>query len=88
MGADGTAAPAGSAALPGRVVFVNRYFHPDLSATSQILTDLARHLAANGSEVHVVCSRQLYDQPQARLAAREAVDGIQVHRVRTSRFGR
>jgi glycosyltransferase involved in cell wall biosynthesis len=83
MSADG-----GSQAMPGRVVFINRYFHPDVSATSQILTDLARHLARNDVEVHVVCSRQLYDQPQARLQAREQVDGIRVHRLRTSRFGR
>ncbi|MBV8062759.1 MAG: glycosyltransferase family 4 protein, partial [Nevskia sp.] len=84
MGADATAAPA----LRARVVFVNRYYHPDLSATSQILTDLARHLARCGAEVHVVCSRQLYDQPQARLRASERLDGVQVHRLRTSRFGR
>jgi glycosyltransferase involved in cell wall biosynthesis len=80
---DGPAAP-----WPGRLVFVNRYYHPDLSATSQILGDLARHLAAAGAEVHVVCSRQLYDDPDAALPAAETVDGVRVHRLRTSRFGR
>ena len=34
-----------------RVVFVNRYFHPDHSATSQMVSDLAFHLASRGWEV-------------------------------------
>jgi colanic acid biosynthesis glycosyl transferase WcaI len=71
-----------------RVVFVNRYFSPDQSATSQILTDLARGLAAHTIEVHVVCSRQLYDDASARLTAAERLWGVNVHRVATTRFGR
>jgi colanic acid biosynthesis glycosyl transferase WcaI len=71
-----------------RIVFVNRYFDPDQSATSQMLTDLARGLAATGFEVHVVCSRQLYDDAGARLAACETRFGVQIHRIATTRFGR
>lgn len=71
-----------------KVVFVNRYFHPDQSATSQLLTDLARVLAASGMDIHVICSRQLHDRPAARLPAIEALDGIVVHRAWTTRFGR
>lgn len=71
-----------------RVVFINRYFYPDVSATSQMLSDLARRLAQHGVEVHVVCSRQRYDDSSARLAAQETVDMVHVHRVWTSRFGR
>jgi glycosyltransferase involved in cell wall biosynthesis len=71
-----------------RLIFVNRFFHPDLSATSQILFDLARRLVESGIEVHVVCSQQLYENPQASLTPRDGVAGIQVHRVRTTRFGR
>jgi len=70
-----------------RVVFVNRYYHPDISATSQILTDLATHLAARRA-VHVIASRQRIDAPGAALPAQETVDGVTVHRVWTSRFGR
>jgi colanic acid biosynthesis glycosyl transferase WcaI len=69
-------------------VFLNRYFHPDESATSQMLTDLAQALAMRGFEVHVLCSRQLYDDAHARLPARERVRGVEVHRVATTRFGR
>jgi hypothetical protein len=35
-----------------RLIFVNRFFHPDHSATSQILSDLAFHLAEAGFDVH------------------------------------
>jgi glycosyltransferase involved in cell wall biosynthesis len=71
-----------------KLVFVNRYYDPDQSATSQMLTDLARGLAADGFEVCVVASRQLYEDPRARLAARENLFGVQVYRAATSRFGR
>jgi len=71
-----------------RLIFVNRYFHPDHSATSQILCDLAFHLAAAGREVHVVTSRQIYDDPDAELLACETVNAVQVHRIASTRFGR
>jgi glycosyltransferase involved in cell wall biosynthesis len=76
------------APLADRLVFVNRFFHPDNSATSQLLTDLAFALVKQGREVHVVCSRQLYDDPQARLPAEEIREGVQVHRAWSTRFGR
>ena len=71
-----------------RVVFVNRFFHPDHSATSQLLSDLAFHLAARGHEIAVVTSRQRYDDPKARLPARESIAGVAVRRVWSTRFGR
>jgi colanic acid biosynthesis glycosyl transferase WcaI len=71
-----------------RIVFINRYFYPDQSATAQLLTDLAFGLAANGWEIHVVCARQLYDAPEARLPGRETIRGVIVHRIWTTRFGR
>jgi glycosyltransferase involved in cell wall biosynthesis len=71
-----------------RLIFVNRFFYPDLSATSQILFDLARRLVESGIEVHVVCSQQLYENPQASLASSETVAGVHAHRIRTTRFGR
>jgi colanic acid biosynthesis glycosyl transferase WcaI len=71
-----------------RVIFVNRYFFPDHSATSQILSDLTFHLAAIGHEVHVITSRQRYDDPRAALPENETIKGVQVHRVASTRFGR
>lgn len=71
-----------------KVIFVNRFYYPDLSATSQILYDLTRRLAANGMAVHVVCSRQLYGNAAADLSRAEAIEGVHVHRVNGTRFGR
>lgn len=75
---------------PGRlrVLFVNRYYAPDVSATSQILTDLAEGLVRCGMDVSVVCSRQLYEDPRARLARHEVIRGVRVWRVAAARFGR
>ena len=71
-----------------RVIFLNRYFYPDHSATSQMLSDLAFFLAGAGHEVCVVTSCQRYDDAAAGLPLRERIDGVEVHRVRTTRFGR
>lgn len=74
---------------PPKLIFVNRYFHPDHSATSQMLSDLAFALAERGEfAVHVVTSRQRYGDAAADLPAKETVRGVTVHRVWTSRFGR
>jgi len=71
-----------------KIIFLNRFFYPDHSATSQLLTDLAFHLADNDREVSVITSRQRYDDPAAELPVTELVNGVQVYRVWTSRFGR
>ena len=71
-----------------RIIFVNRFFAPDHSATSQILSDLAFALADSGRDVHVVTSRQLYDNPQANLPTEQVIRGVHVHRVSSTHFGR
>jgi glycosyltransferase involved in cell wall biosynthesis len=77
---------------PGRtkpkVIFVNRFFYPDHSATSQILCDLAFYLAQSGEQVHVIASRRLYDDPSAKLPAQETISGVAIHRVATASFSR
>ncbi|NJN70174.1 MAG: glycosyltransferase family 4 protein [Nitrospira sp.] len=69
-------------------IFVNRYFYPDHSATSQLLSDLAFDLASRGQDIHVITGCQLYGNAQASLPVNESIRGVQVHRVQTSRFGR
>jgi glycosyltransferase involved in cell wall biosynthesis len=71
-----------------KLIFVNRYFHPDHAATAQLLSDVAFHLAAEGAEVHVITSRGRYDDPDAGLPRREETQGVQIHRVSGTRFGR
>jgi colanic acid biosynthesis glycosyl transferase WcaI len=53
-----------------------------------MLSDLAFALSGRGYDVHVITSRQRYDDHRAVLPAREMVGGVEVRRVWTSRFGR
>jgi colanic acid biosynthesis glycosyl transferase WcaI len=71
-----------------KIVFLNRFFHPDLAPTGQLAADVAFDLAAAGHEVHAVTSRLAYDGAGAGYPAEENVHGVQVHRVWTTRFGR
>lgn len=71
-----------------RIVFCNRYVPPDLSATSQLLSDLAAHLAAQGVQVMLLGSRQRYDDAGADLPESEMIDGYTVQRVGSSSRGR
>ncbi len=70
-----------------RVVFVNRYFHPDHSATSQMASDLAFHLARRGWEVAAITSRQRYDDARANLRS-GTEHGVRIERIWSTRFGR
>jgi glycosyltransferase involved in cell wall biosynthesis len=76
-----------SHSLP-RLIFINRYFHPDQSATSRLLSDLAFALANAGHDILILTSRQRYDDPDARLPASEIRGKIKVHRLAGTRFGR
>jgi colanic acid biosynthesis glycosyl transferase WcaI len=71
-----------------RLIFVNRFFFPDHSATSQILSDLAFHFASAGRDVHIVTSTQIYDDAKATLPVSEIIKAVHVHRVPSTRFGR
>ncbi len=70
-----------------KLVFVNRFFYPDHSATSQMLSDAVFFLAEKGHEVHVVTSRLTYEG-DVRLMPSESVQQVVVHRIWTSSFGR
>jgi colanic acid biosynthesis glycosyl transferase WcaI len=71
-----------------RIVFLNRFFYPDHSATAQLLADLAFDLAASGWPVSVIASRQTYDDPTRKLDPEETIRGVKIHRVTTTGFGR
>ncbi len=72
----------------GRLFFFNRFVHPDHSATSQLLSDLAFHLAGQGRNVTLVGCPQRYDDAAAVSPPREVIDGVEVLRVGGTRFGR
>ena len=71
-----------------RLLFINRYFYPDISATSQLLTELAEDLDARGDRVTVITGKTAYFDEEARLPAQDTYKGIQVRRVGFTRFGR
>jgi colanic acid biosynthesis glycosyl transferase WcaI len=71
-----------------RVVFLNQTFHPDVAATAQHAFDLARHLVEHGHEVHAIASRSLYGERGATLPAEDVVEGVRIHRVGRSLFGK
>jgi colanic acid biosynthesis glycosyl transferase WcaI len=70
------------------LIFLNRYFYPDHSATSQMLSDLTFSLSTNGYDVRVITSRQLYDRAEKLLAPREIIGTVNIERVWTTCFGR
>lgn len=71
-----------------RILVLNQAYHPDVIATAQHAHDAALHFARAGHEVHVIASRSLYNGRGATLPAGELIDGIQVHRVGLSLFGK
>jgi glycosyltransferase involved in cell wall biosynthesis len=71
-----------------RILFLNQFYIPDTAATGQLLADVAESLAAEGHEVHVICSRRTYSGGEETLPAKEEMDGVHVHRVGATGFGR
>jgi colanic acid biosynthesis glycosyl transferase WcaI len=69
------------------IIFINRFFHPDHSATSQMLSDLTFALAQDGQDVLVLTSRLTYDGGR-KLCRRETIQGVRIIRLPTSSFGR
>jgi colanic acid biosynthesis glycosyl transferase WcaI len=65
----------------GRVIWVNRFFHPDESATSIMLTDLVRQLVVHGdwARHHLVTSNARYAGGNEGSGA--TVAGVTIHRI-------
>jgi colanic acid biosynthesis glycosyl transferase WcaI len=72
----------------GRVIFLNRFFYPDHSATSELVSGLAFALVRRGFRVISITSRQNYETVVTALPPRECVNGVDTWRVWTSRRGR
>ena len=66
-----------------RCLLINQFFWPDAAATSQLLTDLARHLREQGHEVDIICGLSGYS------GAEEGVrPDVTIHRVGSVAFSR
>jgi colanic acid biosynthesis glycosyl transferase WcaI len=64
-----------------KIIFVNRFFYPDQSATSQLLTDLALVLSKDLNEVHVITSRTTITNGREQLSSEDIIGGVAIHRV-------
>ena len=62
------------------IVFLNRFFYPDESATAQMLSDLAFDLAAKGQIVRVIASR-LHSGARELLPTSEVTGNLEIFRV-------
>ena len=67
-----------------RVIAVNRYYRPDGSPTSRLLTDVAERCAADGLDVTVITGRRGYRTGGRIGRGRETIGGVDVRRVTTS----
>jgi len=71
-----------------RVLLLNQFYRPDVAATGQLLADLGEGLATREHEVHVLCSRGSYGGGDGKFAAEQVLNGVRVHRVGATGFGR
>ena len=71
-----------------RLLFINRFFYPDRSATARLLTDLAEDLTASGIAVTVITGRVGYLEIDHLQPHEACYQGIIVRRVWSTRFGR
>lgn len=70
-----------------KVLILNQFFHPDLSATAQIATDLAEDLASMGMDVTALASRGSYVGGKA-LPARDRHRNVAIVRAAATSFGK
>ncbi len=64
------------------MLLLNQFFHPSSAPTSQLLTDLALHLADEGHRVTAICGRSEYN-----TANSTPLPNITVHRIPNLPFG-
>jgi colanic acid biosynthesis glycosyl transferase WcaI len=65
-----------------KILLMNQFFWPDSAATGQLLTDVARDLAAQGHEVDVICGGTY------AAANQDNAPAVTIHRVKGVRFSR
>jgi colanic acid biosynthesis glycosyl transferase WcaI len=81
--------------VPGRrVIFLNRSFYPDITATAQLLTELCESLVKDfGYQVTVIAGRPLVVEnnsmniwPIGKIIAKENFKGIEIIRIKNTVF--
>jgi putative colanic acid biosynthesis glycosyltransferase WcaI len=70
------------------ILLINQTFYPDIVATAQHASDLARKLVEEGHDVTVIASRRGYDNPCLRFPKIELWKGIRIIRIGSSGLGK
>ena len=71
-----------------KIILITQVFYPDTVSVSQHLWDLAEELKNNGNDVTVYSSQYAYEDKNTKYARFEVVDGISIHRINQSKFGK
>jgi len=71
-----------------KVLLLNQCFWPDVVATGQQLTMLARRLSDRGHQVTVITSRRGYDNPAMIFPKHERLQGVEIFRVSSLGLGK
>ncbi|MFA7235526.1 MAG: glycosyltransferase family 4 protein [Phycisphaeraceae bacterium] len=69
-----------------RIRIFHAFLHPDKSAVSQIISDVAFDLVKHGHEVEGISGTGLYAGGDAKLLRRETVEGVHFRRVPTPHY--
>jgi glycosyltransferase involved in cell wall biosynthesis len=70
------------------ILVVSQVFYPDMSAVSQVLTDLAEDLGTRGHEVVVYSSRFGYEDPSISFPSYEVYREVKIIRLRQTRYSK
>ncbi|HEV2172830.1 MAG TPA: hypothetical protein VGR71_04645, partial [Nitrospira sp.] len=76
------------AQTPHRIVFINRYYYPDVSATSRLLTQLTEDMASQGQDITVITSRFSYLGGSEPWPEHDQHKNVTIRRVWSTHFGR
>jgi len=76
------------AQTPHRIVFINRFYYPDVSATSRLLTQLTEDMASQGQDITVITSRFSYLGGSEPWPEHDQHKGVTIRRVWSTHFGR
>ncbi|MGC6456060.1 MAG: glycosyltransferase family 4 protein [Coraliomargaritaceae bacterium] len=71
-----------------RFLIISQVFPPDPTAVGQYLDEAAKDIAKSGADVTVLTANRGYDDPNSRYLSKENRDGIQIHRLPLSSFGK
>jgi len=69
-------------------VIVTQVYPPDPAAAGRHLADVAEELARRGHRVRVFTANRGYEDPREKYPRRETLQGVEVHRLRFSSFGK